>query len=75
MGKIFSSRTLYMIGLILLGCFIISSAYDCYKYYFGEYQYYSSPLYLYIALRALTFLLPAIVSIVIAHVVKSKYGK
>jgi len=69
------SKTLYIIGFILLGCFVIGSGYDCYMYYLGEYQYYSSPLSLYIALRALTFLLPAIISIVIAHLIKSKCRK
>ena len=72
MKKVYISKALYAIGFLLLGCFIIGSGYDCYMYYLGEYQYYSSPLYLYIVFRALVFLFPAIISIVIAHVLNAK---
>jgi len=75
MKKVYIYKALFVIGFVLLGCFIVGSGYDCYMYYIGGYQYYSSPLYLYIALRALTFLLPAIINIVIAYVIKSKCKK
>ena len=77
MKKIYFYKVLFVIGFVLLGCFILGSGYDFYMYYkpIGGYQYYSSPLYLYIVLRALTLLLPVIISIVIAYVLKLKCRK
>ena len=65
------SKVLLVIGLILSGCFVISAGYDCYMYFkpIGGWQYYSSPLYLYIVIRALEFLLPAIISISVGYII------
>ena len=77
MKRVYISKVLFVIGFVLLGCFIWSSGYACYMYYkpIGGWQYLSSPLYLYIAIRALTFLLPAVISIVVACAINPKYRK
>lgn len=75
MKKVNFSKVLLVIGFLLSVCFILGSVYDCYRYYRGEYQYSSSPLYLYIMAQALVFLLPGIICIVIAYVIKPKHSK
>ena len=77
MKKVYIPKVLFIIGFILIGCFTIGSGYDCYMYFkpIEGWRYLSSPLWLYIAIRALTFLLPAIISIVIAYIIKSKGRK
>ncbi|MDF2925134.1 MAG: hypothetical protein K0R57_4048 [Paenibacillaceae bacterium] len=72
MRKAKFSKALYVIGFVLLGFFILGAAYDCYMYYQGSYRYYSSPLYLYILVRVFTFLLPAVISMALAYVIKSR---
>ncbi len=75
MKKVYIYKVLFIIGFVLLGCFILSSVYDSYHYIFGSWKYGSAPLDLYIAIRALEFLLPAIISFVIAYILKVKSRK
>lgn len=66
-------KIFYIIGIVLLVCFLASSGYYYYNYYAGKnYQYHSSPLYVYILVQGITFLVPSIISFVIACILKRK---
>ncbi len=53
------TRSLLIIGYILIGLFILYSIYDCFMYLIS-YQYLSSPLWLYVLVRIVTLLIPAL---------------
>lgn len=70
MWKVYIYKVLFVISYVFLGCFILVSGYDSYNYFFGYGKYGSAPLDLHIAVWALMFFLPAIISFLIAHKLK-----
>ena len=67
-------KILYAISAILVIVFIVASGVDVYKYNTGGYIG-SAPLWLYILLRAIQFILPSIIVFVIASIFKKYFGK
>ncbi len=67
-------KILYAISAILVIVFIVASGVDVYKYNTGGYIG-SAPLWLYILLRAIQFVLPSIIVFVIAIICKKHFRK
>ena len=67
-------KILYAIAAILIFAFVVASGVDVYKYNTGGYIG-SAPLWLYILLRAIQFVLPSIIVFLIAFIFKKYFRK
>jgi hypothetical protein len=67
-------KILYVASALLLLLFLIASCIDAYKYYTGIY-FGSAPFYLYLLLRGVQFLAPALVLCIVGLVLNRKRVK
>ena len=67
-------KILYAISAILIFAFLVASGIDVYKYNTGGYIG-SAPLWLYIFLRAVQFVLPSVIVFLIAIIFKKHFRK
>lgn len=69
MNKIFLYNLLYIISILLATAFCVTVAVDSYRY---SHSFYSAPFYIFVFARAITFLLPSLVSFVIGKIIRKK---
>lgn len=69
MNKIFLYKLFYILAIVLAAMFCILVAVDSYKY---STTLNSAPFYIFVLARAITFLLPALISFIIGRVIHRK---
>lgn len=69
MNKTFLYKLFYIIAIVLAAVFCVMVAIDSYKY---TTTLNSAPFYIFVLVRAITFLLPALISFIIGRVIHKK---
>ena len=67
-------KFLYIVAALLVGGFGVESGVDVYKYNTGAYLG-SAPLYLYILVNAIMYLLPSLAFFIAALICRKKFAK
>lgn len=69
MNKTFLYKLFYIIAIVLAVVFCVLVAIDSYKY---TTTLNSAPFYIFVLVRAITFLLPALISFIIGKIIRHK---
>lgn len=72
MNKTFLYKLFYIVSIVLAAVFCVLVAIDSYKY---STSLNSAPFYVFVLARAITFLLPALISFIIGRVIYKKVKK